>query len=281
MILTESSSAKIGASVVSAIISTSATFRQIMCYSSTTISHAIGGTIGLVKNGIARLTLTGIANYTGPTIINAGGEFVISSSSTLNGVISGSGRLWKNTAATLTLGATNTYSGGTRFFQGIIVFNSSNAFGTGLFVSEGGSDIRTSSTAVIPNNFLISSGTLGLRTVGANTVVITGDISGVGSINKSGNGIYDLQGNLSYTGSTNITTGTIRAYKIVGASQATANFTTSTNLGVSFNVPPAAGTQTYRFFQGSTNRSYTSVTLTNAAGRTGTYNSSNSTLTII
>jgi hypothetical protein len=37
---------------------------------------------------------------------------------------------------------------------------------------------------------------------------------------------------------------------------------------------------TFRFFQGSTTNTYASVTLVGAPGRTGTYNSANSTLTI-
>lgn len=279
MTLTESLLARVGTSAVGAIISTSETFYQFMCYSAITISQAIGGTIGLVKNGIGTLTLGGFVNYTGQTQIKAGSLIIASGS--LSGIISGAGSLTKIGAGTLSLigGAGNQYTGGTFFNQGILSFNSGSAFGTGLFTYQGGVDIRTGSAAVIPNNFLINFGNLGLRTQGANTVVITGDISGVGGIFKTGNGIYDLQGNLSYTGPTGIVAGTIRAYKTVGVSKATANFTTSTTLTITFNVPPAGGTQTYRFFQGST-RSYTTINLVNAPGRTGTFNSTTSTLTI-
>jgi autotransporter-associated beta strand protein len=223
-------------------------------------------------------------NYTGPTEINQG-TLTVTSASTLNGVISGAGSLAKTGTAILTIGGNNTYTGGTSFVSGalaaLINFSSSNAFGTGLFtVSGAAGQISTGGNVTLPNDFLINGPSLQYRTALANTITITGNIAGSGGINKTGNGLLDLQGTLSYTGVTQITAGTIRAYRTIGASTATANFTTSTNLGVSFNVPPAAGTQTYRFFQGSTSRSYTSVTLTNATGRTGTYNSSNSTLTI-
>ena len=284
MTLTESLSARVRNSIVSAIISTSATFRQFMCYSAITISQAIGGTIGIVKNGIGGLTLSGVCNYTGPTIINQG-TLTVTSASTLNGVISGAGSLSKTGTAVLTIGGNNTYSGGTSFVSsGLanqITYSSSNAFGTGLFtVSSAAGQINTGGNVTLPNNFLINSISLQYRTSGANTITVTGNIAGAGGINKNGNGILDLQGTLTYTGGTTINAGTIRAYKTVGASRATANFTTATTLTITFDVPPDAGTQTYRFFQGYTSRSYTTINLVNAPGRTGTYNSTNSTLTV-
>ena len=284
MILTESSSAKIGASAVRAIVSTSATFRQFMCYSATTISAAISGTIGLVKNGVGGLTLSGVCNYTGPTQINQG-TLTVTSASTLNGVISGAGSLAKTGTAVLTIGGNNTYSGGTSFVSSgvanLINYSSSNAFGTGLFtVSNAAGQINTGGNVTLPNDFLINSSSLQYRTALANTITITGNIAGAGGINKTGNCLLDLQGTLTYTGGTTITAGTIRAYKTVGASRATANFTTATTLTITFDAPPAAGTQTFRFFQGSTSRSYTTINLVNASGRTGAYNSTNSTLTV-
>lgn len=284
MTLTESLSARVRNSIVSAIISTSATFRQFMCYSAITISQAIGGTIGIVKNGIGGLTLSGVCNYTGPTIINQG-TLTVTSASTLNGVISGAGSLSKTGTAVLTIGGNNTYSGGTSFVSSgvanLINYSSSNAFGTGLFtVSNAGGQINTSGNVTLPNDFLVNSISLQYRTTGANTITVTGNIAGAGGINKTGNGVLDLKGTLTYTGGTTITAGTIRAYKTVGASRATANFTTATTLTVTFDVPPDAGTQTYRFFQGYTSRSYTTINLVNAPGRTGTYNSTNSTLTV-
>ena len=285
MKLTDSTAAEVGTSDVSAILSSTSLFNQYMCYMAINVK-APSGAKGVIKEGIGGLQFLFGATYSGPTKIN-GGQIVITGPfvSTLNGVISGTGVLTKTGTATLTLGGNNTYSGGTIYAptsaSGTITFASGNAFGTGLFTAQGQCQIITGGNVTLPNNFQINTGTtLQYRTAGANTITLAGDIAGSGGINKTGNGFLDLQGTLSYTGVTQITAGTIRAYRTIGASTATANFTTSTNLGVSFNVPPASGTQTYRFFQGSTSRSYTSVTLTNAAGRTGTYNSSNSTLTI-
>ena len=72
MILTNSSAAKVGGTDVKVIASTTASFRQFMVYAATTISAAITGTTGLIKNGIGTLTLSGNNTYTGATTINAG-----------------------------------------------------------------------------------------------------------------------------------------------------------------------------------------------------------------
>jgi autotransporter-associated beta strand protein len=72
MILTNSTAAEVGTSDVKAIASSTASFRQFMVYAATTISAAITGTTGLIKNGIGTLTLSGNNTYTGATTINAG-----------------------------------------------------------------------------------------------------------------------------------------------------------------------------------------------------------------
>ena len=282
MILTNSTAANVQASSVTGIVSVSSTFLQFMQYAAMTVSTAISGTIGLVKNGIGGLTLSGICNYTGTTQINQG-TLTITSASTLNGVISGAGSLAKTGTAILTIGENNTYTGGTSFVSGalaaLISFSSSNAFGTGLFtVSGAAGQISTGGNVTLPTNFLINSTSLQYRTALANTITVTGNIAGAGGINKTGNGILNLTAStLTYTGSTTRTAGSIVASKTNGASTATATF--GAGLSVSFNVPPTAG-MTFRFFQGPTTNTYASVTLINAAGRTGTYNSANSTLTI-
>jgi len=284
MILTDSTAAEVGTSNVTAIASATASFRQFMCYFSTTISTAISGTTGLIKNGIGGLTLNGVVNYTGPTQINQG-TLTVSLASTLNGVISGDGSLEKRGVNILTIGGNNTYSGGTSYVgsgaANYIVYNSSNAFGTGIFTLFNSSGrIDTGNNVTLPNDFLISGTSLQYRTIGANTITVTGNISGIGGINKTGNGTLDLQGTLTYTGGTTITAGTIRAYKTVGASTATTNFQSS-SLSVSFNVSPPSGTTAFRFFQGTTTNSYASVTLVGVpVGTTATYTSSTSTLSV-
>jgi autotransporter-associated beta strand protein len=284
MILSDSTAARVQGATVTGIVSVSSTFLQFMQYAAITVSTAISGTIGIIKNGIGGLTFSGACTYTGPTQINAG-QIVLTGTSTLNGVISGNGSITKTGTTTLTLGGNNTYSGGTVYApsaaSATITYSSSNAFGTGLFTAQGSCQIITGGNVTLPNNFQINTGTtLQYRTSGANTITVSGNIAGSGSVTKTGNGTLRLDGTLTYTGSTTITAGFIRAIKTTGASTATATFQSAgLSLVVSFNVPPTAG-MTFRFFQGTTTQTYATVTLVGAPGRTGTYNSTTSTLTI-
>lgn len=103
-----------------------------------------------------------------------------------------------------------------------------------------------------------------------------------GGLTKQGAGTLDL-GSLahSYNGATTISAGTITRAVTTGASTGTGTFGAST-LSVSFNVAPPSGTTTFRFFPGSTTNSYASVTLTGVSvGTTASYNSANSTLSVV
>ena len=99
------------------------------------------------------------------------------------------------------------------------------------------------------------------------------------SVVKSGVGKWILSGANTYTGATTIQGGTLQVSKTVGGITATASFTT-TSLTVDFGgVTPTTGSA-YKFFPASTSPTNLTVTLTNAGGKTGTYNYTNSTLTI-
>ena len=283
MILTDSSSARVGTSIVGAIASSTSDFRQFMVYTSMNITTAITGTIGVVKNGPGLLTYTAACNYTGQTIINQNG-IVIPSASILNGIISGPGSLTKTGTTNLTLGGNNTYSGGTLCSGGFITFISGNAFGTGLFTAAGQSQIITGRTITVPNNFQINTGIVLQYRVNIGTAILrlTGNIAGIGgNINKTSTGTLNLTAaTLSYTGNTTITAGIIRIAKTDGAVTATASFGSNiVGLSVSFNVPPTSG-MTFRFFPGITTNSYPSVTLINGGGLVGSYDSPTSTLTV-
>jgi autotransporter-associated beta strand protein len=100
-------------------------------------------------------------------------------------------------------------------------------------------------------------------------------INGTGNLIKSGTSSLTLSSaRCTYNGYTSITNGSIVATR----NTATATFTPTT-LTVNFTTPPSIG-NTFRFFSGSTVQSYPSVSLIGATGRTASYNSSNSTLTI-
>lgn len=282
MILTNSSSARVGTSMVGAIASSTSDFRQFMVYTSMNITTSITGTIGVIKKGPGSLTYIAACNYTGQTIINQDG-ITITSSSTLNGIISGPGSLIKTgTTTNLTLGGNNSYSGGTLCSGGIITFTSGNAFGTGIFTTSGNAQIVTGNTVTVSNNFQINSGiTMQYRVNTATTLTLNGNIDGIsGNINKTSTGVLRLLGNNTYTGSTNIQAGILIITKTNGAVTATASFgNNTTGLSVSFNVPPTSGMQ-FRFFPGATINTYASVTLINGGGLSGSYDRITSTLTI-
>jgi autotransporter-associated beta strand protein len=195
--------------------------------------------------------------------------------------------LTKTGSFALTIGGDNTYTGGTTSSLGTITFTSGNAFGTGLFMAQSATQIITGNNVTLPNNFqIIASVTMQYRTTGANTITCTGNITYSGNLNKTGNGTLDLTAaTLTYTGSTTIQGGFIRARKTVGASTATATFhSAGLSLVVSFNVAPPSGTTTFRFFQGTTTQSYAPAVISLSGvpvGTTATYNSATSTLSVI
>ena len=212
MILTDSSAANVGATAVTAIASATPSTLQFMCYAATKVIGAQLGSLNLEKNGSGTLELNAaLTTHTGAIKINEG-SFVIGNVVILNGVISGAGQLTKiNGLTTLTLGASNTYSGGTTFNGGTITYNSSNAFGTGTFVSLVGGTVQTANNVTLPNDFVSTASTLQFRTLLGNTIIVSGNISGAGNLNKTGNGNLNLDGTLTYTGSTNVQAGFIRA----------------------------------------------------------------------
>jgi autotransporter-associated beta strand protein len=113
------------------------------------------------------------------------------------------------------------------------------------------------------------------------TSVTASTANGSGGLTKTGTGTLTLTGANTYSGSTSITAGTLRIAALISGPAgkfSQANFT-NTTLSITFTTAPLAG-ETYRLLPGATTQTYASVTLVGATGRTATYNSANSTLTI-
>lgn len=129
------------------------------------------------------------------------------------------------------------------------------------------------------NSVLTLSAMTGDRTF--NGTIVNGPTNNI-SVTMNGTGrTQTFNGVNAYTGATTINAGTLRIGALISGPAgkfSQANFT-NTSLTVTFSTAPLAG-ETYRLLPGATTQTYASVTLVGAPGRTGVYNSVNSTLTI-
>ncbi len=120
--------------------------------------------------------------------INAGGGTIDTQSATISvGAIGGSGNLTKVGAGQLTFTGANTY-GATTISGGSVQIATGGSLGSGPVLNNGALNFATSASQAVPNV-----------------------ISGSGTLTQSGSGTITLSGNNSYSGATNITSGTIQA----------------------------------------------------------------------
>lgn len=209
-----------------------------------------GGTLALVKNGAATLTLSGAnISYSGGTVVNAG-SLVLKGGSFESGIVHGTATVNNGgnlvvdysagaypVASTDTInvngGGTLTLSGGgpsiTNAYVGTVALNSSNGV-SAMVASQDASGLRfgrqsaslLSSTGSAINTYaagmvLVSGGYAPSISVASNnTLNVSGtvsDLSGYGgvSLTKSGAGTLIFSGTNSYAGSTIVSGGTLRA----------------------------------------------------------------------
>jgi autotransporter-associated beta strand protein len=153
------------------------------------------------------------------------------------------------------------------------------------FYFDGGIlNIRSTSTFPTLSAVVRSRGAI----LDTNGTVTTSSIfsngGGGGGFTKIGAGIFGFNAINTYTGTTNVSAGTLRVSKKISGTGSDASFSqadfTPTTLTVTFvsGTPPSVG-NTYKLFSGPTQQTYGSVTLVNYSG-TASYNSADSTLTI-
>lgn len=215
------------------------------------------------------------ANVTLNTVMLSGNMLVNSNTNNYSfsgaGGIGGAGSLTKNGSSVLTLNTANSYSGGTFFNSGTLNINSSTALGSGPVTFAGGTIDNTSgrSVSLTSNNTqnwsaninFTGTGNLGLGagnvtliggsrtvTVNANTLTVGGPIGDGGlslGLTKAGAGTLALNGNSTYSGSTNINAGTVQigSTSAFGANaSATVNIASGATLDVGgFAAANAAG----------------------------------------
>jgi fibronectin-binding autotransporter adhesin len=154
---------------------------------------------------------------------------------------------------------------------------------TNIRINSGIMEIGGASAAFLnqkSGSLFLNNGTFIWNSTAANQSIINA-ISGTGNIIKRNSGTLIFSANNSYLGATSIEAGTLRVTTLISGTSgkfSQANFT-NTALTVTFSVAPLAG-ETYRLFSGATTQTYSSVSLIGASGRSATYNSANSTLTI-
>jgi autotransporter-associated beta strand protein len=161
-------------------------------------------------------------------------------------VIAGTGSVQQNGGGTLTLSAANSYAGGTALNSGTLVVGNNSALGTGTLAMAAGTTL-----SFLNSNFTI-----------ANNITITGDpnfappsgtaqtLSGViangaspGTLNMNGAGTLVLSGANTYTGPTNVTSGTLDVTGSIASSSLTsvANGATLIGPGAIGNLQIASG----------------------------------------
>lgn len=148
--------------------------------------------------------------------------------------------------------------------------------------------INTTFSTISANNIFNNSSTFAnLTASNASNTTYTGSISGNINLIKTGTSTLTLSGNTAlavgprYTGFTAISAGTLTVRALSSNPSNKVDFAsfTNTTLTVNFTTPPIAG-DSFILLPARTINLYPAVTLQNASGRTGTYNSTNSTLSI-
>ncbi|GHU41963.1 hypothetical protein AGMMS50289_05950 [Betaproteobacteria bacterium] len=191
-----------------------------------TLANTISGTGSLTKTGDGILELTGANNYNGGTTVsgtgtlkgntnslqgnilnNANVEFAQATNGNYDGTMSGGGSLTKTGSQTLTLTSPgNNYSGNTTVSAGTLEVT--GLLGNGVY----GGDI-TYSGALIFNQTAPQ--------------ILSGDISGNGSLTKDNTGTLILSGTNIYSGATTIKGGVLQLANSAAVSNAT-SFNTGT-----------------------------------------------------
>ncbi|NCV33109.1 MAG: hypothetical protein EBW05_09320, partial [Betaproteobacteria bacterium] len=127
---------------------------------------------------------------------------------TFGGLIDGSGSVIKVGTGTQTLTSANTYSGGTFLNAGGITIGHGRALGTGdlTFVSNN-TVLGASASVTLTNRVALNAN--GIVDTAANSLTMSGVISGTGSLTKQGSGVLNLLGTNTYTGVNNLLGGTL------------------------------------------------------------------------
>jgi len=169
----------------------------------------LGDAAGAVTFNGGSLRVAGSFASTRAFTLTGSGEIEVTQGAlTLSGVVSGSGSLKKEGEGTLVLSGINTYSGGTTISKGFIHAASDENLGTlssslqfaggGLLASDGFTSARN-----------VSFTSPGEIKVMADPLILSGVLSGSGSLEKSGAGTLSLSAVNTYSGDTLLSEGVL------------------------------------------------------------------------
>ena len=202
-----------------------------------TVANPVTGPGGLTKVGAGTLILQATSNFGGPmslldgllqieTGMTFGGlsgsgnielglnELIVNNigDDVYGGVISGiGGKLTKDGPGSLTLTGINTYTGGTCILDGVLrVSQSENLGALGTLITFDGGTLNTTGSFNMIRGIALNAGN-GTIDVDAGTQLgAAGNVTGIGSITKIGDGVLSLVGGFSsYEGGTNILAGEV------------------------------------------------------------------------
>jgi outer membrane autotransporter protein len=201
-----------------------------------TIANSLSG-MGLQTTEVQQgtLVLTGNnSSYTGTMLVDQPGtlrasaqslpaavtdnglvQFQQDTAGTYTGLVKGTGAVEKDGLGTLTLAPAaaggNTYSGGTVLKQGVLSVSADNALGAtsgGVTFDGGALQLGSSFDLASTRAVAITSNGGTIDTQGFQSTIAQ-NITGAGALTKAGSGTLVLDGANGYTGSTNVTAGTL------------------------------------------------------------------------
>jgi autotransporter-associated beta strand protein len=185
-------------------------------------NDALGQSLLTVSNGILKASAAG---YVVTNPITLAGLATVSNTVnlTLNGDLSGPGTLLRPVGLgnLLILGGNNTFSGGTTNGS-TVQLNSASALGTGpVTLLDGGTlkpgpNVFGTGNAGGITNTIVLLGTGIVTSVANVNIVISGPVTGPGSLSKTVNGDLTLSGNNTYSGGTAFSGGRIRLGHVNG-----------------------------------------------------------------
>ena len=189
----------------------------------------VGGAGALQGIGTASLA-GGVTLATASTV----GTTAAADALTLSGIVGGGNALTKIGAGTLTLSGPNTYTGATNVNAGTVVASNVTALGTtgGATAVAAGATLNINNVAIgaeavtlngtlqgtgagasLAGGVVLNAATAAVNTAAAaDTLTVTGMVSGANALNKNGAGALVLGGPAAntYTGATNVNAGTLR-----------------------------------------------------------------------